>query len=957
MPDIHAFEPLFEEWRIIKELGSGSYSKVYLACKDGSYYSAIKHITIPYEPNQSQELYALGLVSDTETLNAYYDNLKNTLESEIKLNDKLKGITNIVSYDDHKIIKRPQEPGYDIFIKMEYLTGLIDYKNSKGLYLEDIVHLGIDICKALTILRQESIVHRDIKPTNILVNRNGDFKLGDFGVARTIEKTANTLTVKGTYAFMAPEVVRGAEGDYRVDIFSLGLVLYKLLNKDRYPFLPLPPERVNHEQVNSAQKQLWDGVPLPPPADADEDLAKIILKACAYQDSDRYSDAEQFRQDLLAYQSNIPTRVAKKLIFEKIETEPPPQTPLNPLTQANPDLLQKPIWPEPPPPTPPPPPKQPTPTPFIFDKTITPKAKASSDFKRTLGIIIGLSTLFLVVAVAILLPLLANRPKPPAVEAINLSSGALNLQIGQQSRLSAKVTPDSAKSKTLKWSSSEKTVAKIDKFGNVTAIGEGAATITVACGNVKADCEVTVKAPKPLAVEAAEIILSSFAMIMEIGEQARLTADVKPDNTTDKSLKWSSNISSVAQVDSTGNVTAKDAGAAIIMVECGNIKASCEVTVKEPEVPVAPLPFTFQDPIIAEAVSKLLNKEVNSITKDDLSLVTKLDFRGLSGDSLIESFADFLNLPNLIRLSLSRQTQLDLDIIARMTLLIELDISYCNLHDLSSLQSLSDLEMLDISHNDLESIEFIGYAKKLRSLNMDDNKIKDLSPLTNCTNLQVLEARDNPITDFSAVDGVVTSVYPSPEERTKPPDPPQSNQPVKATSVSLSSSTLSLEVGKSRKLTATIKPSNATERTLSWSSSSTTVATVSNGNVTAKAAGTATITVRCGNLSATCKVTVSKPPDPKPTDTKPPENKPPDNVPATKISLSSSSKIMEVGAQTKLTASVEPSNTTDKTSWSSSNSSVVTVDGSGNVRAVGPGTAVITVKCGNVSATCTITVG
>ncbi|MDR2713908.1 MAG: Ig-like domain-containing protein, partial [Clostridiales bacterium] len=939
MPDIHAFEPLFEEWRIIKELGSGSYSKVYLACKDGNYYSAIKHITIPYEPNQSQELYALGLVSDAETLNAYYENLKNTLESEIKLNDKLKGITNIVSYDNHKIIKKANEPGYDIFIKMEYLTGLIEHKNSKGLYLEDIVHLGIDICKALTILQQESIVHRDIKPTNILVNRNGDFKLGDFGVARTIEKTANTLTVKGTYAFMAPEVVRGAEGDYRVDIFSLGLVLYKLLNKDRYPFLPLPPERVNHEQVNSAQKQLWDGVPLPPPADADEDLAKIILKACAYQDSDRYSDAEQFRQDLLAYQSKIPTRVAKKLIFEKIESEPPPQDLINPLAQPKPDLMQQPVWPEPSTPTPPKPPPQLTPTPFIFDKTITPKSKASADFKRTLGIIIGLSALFLVVSIAILLPLISNsKSAGPPLEAIILSSDSLDLQEGQQSRLSLKVEPDGAKTRTPKWSSNKKDVASIDKTGNVTAIGAGSAKITVKCGNFSAYCLVTVREPEPLIIEAAEIIISSSAMIMEEGEQFRLTAAVMPDDTTDKSLKWSSNSNYVAAVDSSGNVTALKAGSANIIVECGNVSATCVVTVNDPEPPPV-LPVTFKDPIIAEIISDQLNIEVEKITADDLLLVTNLNFRGLLNDSIIESYADFLSLPNLIRLDLSRQPQVDLDVIAQKTLITELYISNCGLSDLSLLQSLTDLEKLDISHNKVESIEFLRNAAKLLTLNIDDNNIKDLSPLTNCASLLVLEARDNPVGDWDAVKSVGT-VYPT--IGTPPPEPPPvTPATVSATSVSLSAGSLSLEAGQSRRLTATVKPDNTTNKTLSWSSNNTGVASVNNGNVTARGAGTARITVRCGNVSATCTVTVR--------DTT--------TVQPASITISSSSKTMKEGDKDKLSATVKPDNTTNKTlSWSSNNRSAVTVDSSGNITAVAAGAARITVSCGGVSASCVVTV-
>ena len=78
--------------------------------------------------------------------------------------------------------------------------------------------LGIDLCRSLEYCGQLHIIHRDIKPENIFVSRFGDFKLGDFGIARELEKTMSTLSKKGTYSYMAPEMYRGEQYDSRVDM-------------------------------------------------------------------------------------------------------------------------------------------------------------------------------------------------------------------------------------------------------------------------------------------------------------------------------------------------------------------------------------------------------------------------------------------------------------------------------------------------------------------------------------------------------------------------------------------------------------------------------------------------------------------------------------------------------------------------------------------------------------------
>ena len=168
-------------------------------------------------------------------------------------------------------------------------------------------------------------------------------------------------------------------------------------------------------------------------------------------------------------------------------------------------------------------------------------------------------------------------------------------------------------------------------------------------------------------------------------------------------------------------------------------------------------------------------------------------------------------------------------------------------------------------------------------------------------------------------------------------------QPIHVESVILDHSTLALTVGAQKSLIATISPSNATDKSVSWSSSDETVATVSeSGEVTAVANGSATITVTTtdGQKTASCEVTVS-----------------PATVAVTGVTLDRNNLSLTVGGSATLTATVLPENATDKTvKWSSSNDAVASVDDNGVIAANSAGTATITATAGDVSASCAVTV-
>ena len=170
-----------------------------------------------------------------------------------------------------------------------------------------------------------------------------------------------------------------------------------------------------------------------------------------------------------------------------------------------------------------------------------------------------------------------TREAVPAT-GVTLNETALSLHPTEKATLTAAVAPENT-TDTLVWTSSNDAVATV-KDGVVTAKSEGTATITAACGSAKAECVVTVLPP----ILATGVTLDKAALKLYEGDAAKLTATVEPENTTDKTIVWTSSDNAVATVKD-GAVTAVKAGTATITAACGETKATCAVTVKAPVAP------------------------------------------------------------------------------------------------------------------------------------------------------------------------------------------------------------------------------------------------------------------------------------------------------------------------------------------------------------------------------------
>lgn len=290
---------VWPEWKLVEKIGEGSFGKVYKAKRTErgrSFYSAIKIISIPGSKGELDSV--RSEMNNEQSTREYFRNLVEDCVQEIYTMEHFCGNSHVVSFEDFKVVEYLDEIGWDISIRMEYLTSFMDYCTGKELTEKEVIKLGCDLAMALIYCRKLNIIHRDMKPENIFVSRFGDFKLGDFGIAREQAHTMSNMSKKGTYSYMAPEIYKGEKYDSSIDIYSLGIVLYKLMNQNRLPFLSLDKQLITYRDKETALARRMAGEKMPVPVNASAAFSHIILKACAYEPGKRYRKPEDMLRDL-----------------------------------------------------------------------------------------------------------------------------------------------------------------------------------------------------------------------------------------------------------------------------------------------------------------------------------------------------------------------------------------------------------------------------------------------------------------------------------------------------------------------------------------------------------------------------------------------------------------------------------------------------------------------------------
>ena len=499
-----------------------------------------------------------------------------------------------------------------------------------------------------------------------------------------------------------------------------------------------------------------------------------------------------------------------------------------------------------------------------------------------------------------------------AVTEIILDKTKLTLKEGDSETLLATVKPDDATDKTVTWSTSDESIAKVDYNGKVTAVREGSTTITAKAGEKSATCAVSVSKK---VVDVTSVTLNKTELTLTEGDSETLTATVKPDDATDKTVTWTSSDASIASVDANGKVTAVKDGSATITAKAGEKTATCAVTVSKNVVAVTSVTLNKTELTLTEGDSETLAATVKPDDATDRTVTWST------------SDATVATVDNNGKVTAVKEGS------ATITAMAGEESATCAVSI-----SKKVIEVASVTLNKTELILTEGDSETLTATVKPDDATN--KTVTWSTSDESIAKVDNNGKVTAVKEGTATIIARA-GAKSATCALSVRRKVIEVTSITLNKAELTLTEGDSETLTATVKPDDATDKTVTWSTSDATIATVdNNGKVTAVKAGSAIITAKAGEKSATCALSVSR-----------------KVIEVTSVTLNKAELTLTEGDSETLSATVKPDDATDKTvMWSSSDASVASVDANGKVTALKEGKATITAKAGEKSATCAVNV-
>lgn len=246
----------------------------------------VKIISVPASQTKLDALLLTGAYPDKEAALAYFKDMAEGIADEKKILDNLAQLEGFVAFDDCQIVPMDDETGYDVYLLSEYRLTLERQNTKQPMTQLAAVNLALDMCAALSSCRRSGYMYVDLKPSNIYVVADKEYKVGDLGFVRLNSLKYESLPDKYRSSYTAPELEDPfAYLNDTMDIYSLGLILYQVFNDGKLPF---SGKQAPSEEFN-------------PPVYADEEMAQIILKACAPVPEDRWQDPVQMGQAIVSY--------------------------------------------------------------------------------------------------------------------------------------------------------------------------------------------------------------------------------------------------------------------------------------------------------------------------------------------------------------------------------------------------------------------------------------------------------------------------------------------------------------------------------------------------------------------------------------------------------------------------------------------------------------------------------
>lgn len=461
-------------------------------------------------------------------------------------------------------------------------------------------------------------------------------------------------------------------------------------------------------------------------------------------------------------------------------------------------------------------------------------------------------------------------------------------------QLTARISPENATDQRVSWTSEDSQIATVSQGGLVTALEEGNVVIEAKAGNSTSTIQLNVEETRVTGVS-----VSPVSATMGIGATTLFGANIQPPNASNTKTSWSTSNDRVARVNENGLVTAVSPGTAIITAttEDGGKKASANVNVI---IPVTGITVTPNSQILSSGATQQLNMVISPANATN---------RNVSWTSSNNAVATVSNAGLVRAIALG---------IATITVTTE-DGGHT-----ASAQINVGVRVTTVTIAPLTPAINVGATQQL-SATVNPSNATDRRVIWTSGDTSIATVSDTGL--VTGVGGGIATITATTVDGGRTATSRVTVNVIAVTGVTLAPATINLNAGTTQQLTATIAPPNATNRRLTFSSSNTQVASVSDtGLVFAVGAGTATITATTqdGNRTATSAVTVTV-------------------IPVTAVSITPASSILNAGVTQQLTATITPPNATDRRlTWMSSNLNVATVSATGLVTAIRAGVATIT---------------
>ena len=288
MSDTKMVSPLLDGYVLGEALSSHNGVHCYPAMKENSENRYIvKTISVPASQNQLDALLLTGAYKDPAEATEYFREMAEGIVAEAELLKQLSSLEGFLPYDGWQLVPMDDNKlGYMIYLLAPYRQSLEKFLRRNPMTHLGAVNLGLDLCSALAICRRSGHIFIDLRPGNIYLTGEGEYRIGDLGFAKLSALKFNSLPSRYYSDYTAPELRDHlATLNPTADIYAVGMILYQIYNNGQLP---------------DVQKEL------PAPANADYELAEIILKACALNPRNRYQTPIEMGQALVSYmQRNV----------------------------------------------------------------------------------------------------------------------------------------------------------------------------------------------------------------------------------------------------------------------------------------------------------------------------------------------------------------------------------------------------------------------------------------------------------------------------------------------------------------------------------------------------------------------------------------------------------------------------------------------------------------------------